>query len=110
MRRGGIQTLLEPGGPGVRIQCVVADELEGVAVELIASGFDRDADDATEIVTVGRRRILRDEVDLLDGVDNGREGYNVVVDLIVVDAVEDVVVGLLAVAVDIGTANLEARL
>ena len=53
---------------------------------------------------------MRDEVELLDGIDTGSKGHVVVVDLIVVHAVEDVVVGLLAVAVDVGTADLEAGL
>src|ERR1700733_7245486 len=79
-------------------------------MELVGSGFDGDADDAAEVVAIGGWRVLGDEVELLDGVDAGGEGYVVVVDLVVIHAIEDVVVGLLAVAVDVGASDLEARL
>jgi len=79
-------------------------------VEGVGAGFDGNADDAAEVVAVGGRGVLGDEVELLDGVDAWREGYVVVVDLVVIHAIEDVVVGLLAVAVDVRAADLEAGL
>ncbi len=100
----------ETVGPGVGVEDVVTDELEGVTVKLVGAGLDGDADDAAKVVAVGSRGVLGDEIELLDGIDTGREGDLVVVDLVVVHAVEDVAVGLLAVAVDVGTSALEAGL
>src|SRR5580693_9840394 len=67
-------SLGEPILPFICIEGVVANELEDVAVELVGSRLEGDADDTAQIVTVGGWRVLRDEVELLDGIDTGREG------------------------------------
>ena len=54
--------------------------------------------------------IVGDDVEFLDGVDIRREGDVVVDELVVVHAVQQVVIGLLAVAVDVRPAGVEGLL
>src|SRR5581483_6719963 len=88
--------------PLVRVQLVVAEEFPEIAVERVRSGFDGGIDNAPLVVSELRRRVLGDEIELFDGIRRWREAHQIIGDLVVVDAVENEIVSLLAVPVDIG--------
>ena len=83
---------------------------EGATVPGVCARLKAHVQDATQKVSELRRWILRDEVEFLNGVGAGRVGDFVVVVLIIVDAIENVVAGLFAIAVDIRTPDLEGIL
>jgi len=80
---------------------------QGGPMKAVGSGLDDDvsypADGMARFGTV----LVSDDIEFLNGFGAGRISDFVVVVLIVVDAIEDVVVGLLAIAIDVGTADLE---
>ncbi len=79
---------------------VVAEEVEGASVELVGSALGLVEDVAAEDVAVFSRSVGRDDLHLADGVDAGVVARDVVESLVDVHTVEQVLVGLLAVAVD----------
>ena len=94
----------------VGVQHVVAEEFEHVAVKVIRARLDLRADDrAHEVAELGRS-VLRDLVELLNGVHARRIAHQVVRHLVVVHAVQNEVVGLLAVAVDVRPSAAGRRL
>ena len=89
-------------GPGVRVEVAVAVELEHVPAELVRAGLDDVADHgAGDVADVGRV-VVRLHADLGEGVGARLVGDPVVDRLVHVDAVDQEVVRLLAVAVDVG--------
>ena len=76
----------------------------------IGAGFDGRIYDAAQKIAELRGRILADQIEFLDGVGAGRVRDFVVVALIVVYAIEDVIVGLFAIAVDVRAADLKGVL
>src|SRR6266852_3199686 len=87
--------------PGVRVQLVIAEVLPDVPVETVSARLDGGADDATLEVPELGRRVLRDEVKLLNSVWRRSKADKVVRRLVVVHAVQDKVIGLLAIPVDV---------
>src|SRR5215472_3202645 len=87
--------------PAVGVQLVIAEVLPYIAMKIVSARLDRGADDATLEITELGRGIVSDQIEFLDGV--GRRGVTeqVVGNLIVVQTVENEIVGLLAVTVNI---------
>ena len=97
----------EVARPLIGVEKIVAQKFERVAMKLVTAGLDADADDAAQELAEIGAGIVRDDVKLLDRVDAGRIRDVVVHELVVVHAVQQVVIGLLAVAVDVGPARVE---
>src|ERR1700722_240835 len=86
--------------PLVGVENVVAEELPRGAMELIGARFDGCVDDAALEIAEFSRSIGGNEVEFLDGVGRGGNGQIVFRSLVVIHAVENEVIRLLAVAVD----------
>ena len=78
-----------------------------VAVKLVAAGLGADADHAAQEVAELGAGIVGDYVEFLNGVHARGKRDVIVHEFVVVDAIEQIVVGLLAIAVDIGPAGVE---
>ena len=74
-------------------------------MECVGARFDADADDATGVVAEIGAGILGDDIELLNGIDVRHVGDFVVFLFLVDDAVEEETNGLLAVAINVGTAR-----
>ena len=79
-------------------------------MELIGSGFRDDADHAAHELAEFRGGVIRDHVEFLDRVHIRRERHVVVHEFVVVHTVQQIVVGLLAVSIDVGPSGVEGGL
>ena len=95
--------------PAVRVDVAVAVELEHVAAELVGAGLDDAAEHGAAHVAGVGRVVVGLDADLGERVGAGLVGDAVVDGLVHVEAVEHVVVRLLAVAVHERTAVAERR-
>ena len=93
---------VEVVGPLVGVEEIVAQILEQVAVELVGARFQADVDHAAEKLAELRIRIVGDHAEFLDRVHVRRVGHIVIDELDVLHAVQQVVIGLLAIAVEVG--------
>src|SRR5689334_18125735 len=90
--------------PVVGVELVIAEILKCIAVKLVGAGFDHYANDpALEIAELGGS-VIGDHPKFLDGVGIGLIGSLIFCCEIVIDAVEQEIIALLAVSVHIGTA------
>ncbi len=89
----------------VRVEHVVADEVEDRAAELVRAGLGRHRDDAGAAAELGREDTVQD-LELAHRLDRWRDDDGVEGELVVVDAVDEpaVGVGLLAEGVEVGRA------
>src|SRR5215813_4909107 len=89
--------------PLIRVEDVVAEVLEGVAMERIRARLDRRVDDAALVVSEFRGRILSNQIEFLNRIRRWSQAQAVFGNLVVVQSIEQEVIGLLAVPVDIRT-------
>ena len=54
--------------PQVRVQLVIAEELENVAVKMVGAGLEGGIDDAAQIISEFSGRVGRDQVEFLNGI------------------------------------------
>src|SRR5580692_3273378 len=85
--------------PLICVQFIVPEELPDVAVEAVCSGFDGGADDATFEIAELRRSIVADQVEFLNRVRRRRVPEEVVGYLVIVQTVQQEVVGLFAIPI-----------
>ena len=90
-----------------RIEIGIAQELEGVAVKFIGSGFGDNADLAAAVLAILRVEVAGDDAELRDRVEIGNHGCAGVDVLFDVAAVHAEVVGRLALPVDGLVAGVE---
>ncbi len=74
-------------------------------MKTVRAGLDHYVDDAALVVAELSRRVIGDELELLDGVDVGLIGRQIIRYLVVIHAIEEKIVRLLAIAVHVGTAS-----
>ena len=87
--------------PFIGIEVIVAQELESAAVKLVGAGLQADIDNSAEEMAVLGAGIIGDDVHFLDCVNARRIGDVVVDEFVVVHAIQNVVIGLLAIAVQV---------
>src|SRR5256714_5598650 len=83
-------------GPAVRVQYVVAEKFPCIAMIAIGARLDAHTDDAALEVPEFSRSVVGDQVEFFDGVRSWRVPKQVVGNLIIVHAVEQKIVRLLA--------------
>ena len=76
-------------------------------MKLVAAGFGADTDHAAQEVAELGARVVRYDVELLDCIDVRRIRDVIVHELVIIDTVEQIIIGLLAIAVDVGPARIE---
>ena len=91
----------EPVLPLVGVQLIVAKEFPQGAVERIRPRPDRCVDNAALIVAELGGCVLGDEIEFLNRIRRWRIAHEVIRDLVVVYAIENEIIGLLAVPVDV---------
>ena len=91
--------------PSVGVERVVAQKFEDAAVKSIGSRLDAGVDDAALVIAKLRRGVLGDDVEFLDSVDARLVADFVVGVFAVDDAIEQKLIGLLAVAIDVWPAG-----
>ena len=96
--------------PAVGIQNVIAEKLPNIAMVFVRARFDDGVHNSAFEIAELCRGVARDEVELLDRIGSRRVAEQIVRYLVVVHAVEQEVVRLLAVAVDEGTATVSASI
>ena len=95
--------------PAIGVQNVVPEELPRIAVKAVRPGFNCRADDtALEIPEFGRS-VAGNEVEFLNCVRRRRIAKQVIRHLVVVHAIEQKVIGLVAISVDVRALRTEAR-
>ena len=92
----------------IGIELVVAQKIEDVAMEFVGAALDGEHDGCPAGVTKFGRGVAGDDFHFFEGVHIGRIADTVIDGVIDVDAVEQKVVGLFAIAVHVG-ARAEAR-
>src|SRR5882762_3953421 len=105
LRRTFAQAVL----PLIGVENVVPEELENVAVKAVGAGFDGGVHDPALKVPEFSGGVLGNEIELLNGVGGRSEAEAILRNLVVVDAVEQEIVSLLAVSVDVGTTSAFRR-
>src|SRR5208337_119774 len=91
----------------VGIECVVAQKLIHAAVEPVRTRFGADADYTPLIIAELGRGVLRDQVEFLNSVRGRLVTRLVILVFAVENAVHQILVRLLTIAVDVGTAGIE---
>ena len=77
-------------------------------MEAVGSGLDGRVDDAAFEIAELCRRVLRDQIEFLDCIRRWCVTQQVVGDLVVIHAIEQEIVGLLAIAIDERTSAITA--
>src|ERR1019366_7480794 len=88
-------------GPVVRVQLIVAEELERGAMQLVGSGLQCDVDDPTLEVPELRGSVVRDHLDFLDRIRAWYIRRPVVGGFVIIYSVQEEIVGFRPVSVDI---------
>src|SRR6476660_4985367 len=88
--------------PRVGVEDVVAEELEGIAVEAVGPRLNGGVYNSALKISELCRGVLRDDVKLLNGVRRRRESKPVLRYLVVINAVQQEVISLFTIAIDIG--------
>jgi hypothetical protein len=86
--------------PAVRVQLVVPQKLPHVTVKAVSSRLDGRANNAALEIAEFSRRVAGDEIELFDSIRCWCIAQQIIGNLIVIHAVKQEVVRLLAIAVD----------
>ena len=78
-------------------------------MQTVGAGLDGGVNDSTVVVAELRRSVLCDEIELSNRIRGGRKTDEVFRRLVVVNTVQQEVVGLLAIPVDVGTSTLFSK-
>src|SRR5439155_12734176 len=87
-------------GPTVGIEFIVPEKLPNISVVAIGTGLDRGVDNPTHKIAELGGGVVGNQVEFLNGVRSGSVAQQVIRYLIVIHAVEQEIVGLLAIAID----------
>src|ERR1700686_4486797 len=87
--------------PLVGIEKIVAEELENVPVVVVGSRLERGADDSAVVVAELGGSVLCDHGEFGNRIGGRRETDEIVGRLVVIDTIEQEVIGLLAVSIDV---------
>src|ERR1700752_1999209 len=98
------RALTEPAFPLVRIEDIVAEELENISMETVRARLDAGVDDPTLEVAKFCRSVLSNQIKFLDGVGRRCQPGEISGDLIVIHPTKKKVVGLPAVSFDVRAA------
>ena len=92
--------------PLISVELVVAEELKEIATQTIGARLEGGVNNPAVIVPKIRRGVLGNKVELSDRVRRGRVASKIFGCLVVVDTVQQEIVGLFTVAIDVGTTAL----